>query len=73
MVLSIVPLIRPFQWQSLFLPVISVTSIVAALSEILVGRYLSGCSSNLHITNKLLYIVSLNILKYAIKQKDMKL
>ncbi|KAA3474901.1 DENN domain-containing 5B [Gossypium australe] len=53
-VLSIVPLIRPFQWQSLFLPVISVTSIAAALSEILVGRYLSGCSSNLHITNKLL-------------------
>ncbi|KHG24107.1 DENN domain-containing 5B [Gossypium arboreum] len=35
-VLSIVPLIRPFQWQSLFLPVISVTSIAAALSEILV-------------------------------------
>lgn len=40
-VLSLIPIIRPFQWQSLLLPVIF--HIPAALS-LKVDRYLCGCS-----------------------------
>ncbi|MBA0675356.1 hypothetical protein Goari_016904, partial [Gossypium aridum] len=43
-VLSLIPIIRPFQWQSLLLPVIFHNLHIPAALSLKVDRYLCGCS-----------------------------